>query len=401
MRELGLEAYRFSVSWPRIQAHGVGEANSQGLAFYDRLVDALLEAGVAPFLTLYHWDLPQALQDRGGWGNRDIAERFADYAAIVAKALGDRVRYFTTLNEPWMFAIVGNLLGQHAPGKRNPWVAARVVHNAVLAHDRAVVAIRATAPNAEVGISLSLDPVEPASEAPRDIEAARKADLFMNRWLLDPLLRGAYTDELRAILGPFFPRVRQADEDLMRGSKLDFLGINTYTREKARYAKEIPFFHFWTDAGDIPDTEFARDGALFTSMGSEVYPPALGLVLKRLRDEYGNPPVFVTENGAAFSDRPSEGRVKDPKRVAFIDGYLAEAARALEEGCDLRGYFYWSLFDNFEWAYGYDKQLGLVYVDYETEERIVKDSGRHYAAIIAAHRAAASAKAEVHHIPLD
>ena len=394
MRSLGLEAYRFSVAWSRVQPSGKGEANPAGLAFYDRLVDGLLESGIMPFLTLYHWDLPLALQDRGGWGVREIASRFADYAAILARALGDRVSHFTTLNEPWNFAIVGHLMGTHPPGKHNPWLAMKVVHHSILAHAEAQGAIKAERPEAQVGISLSVSPKIPATASRRDAVATRKADVAMNRLYLDPLLKGAYSDEVRRLFGFLFPKVRAEDEALIASSTLDFLGINTYTRERACWAWNIPFLHFSVDADDVPDAEFERDGAQYTNMGSEVYPPALRQMLERLRDEYGNPPVFVTENGASFHDELEGDEVHDPKRVAYLEGYLAEAATAVEEGSDLRGYFFWSLMDNFEWTYGYIKQLGLVYIDYATQRRVVKDSGKAYARIIAGHRAAGSGREE-------
>jgi beta-glucosidase len=384
MRFLGLDTYRFSIAWPRIQPTGEGAVNTTGLAFYDRLVDGLLGAGIAPFVTLYHWDLPQALQERGGWGSRETASRFADYAGIVARGLGDRVRHFITLNEPWMFTFVGHLMGWHPPGKHNPWLAMRVLHTCLLGHGMAVDAIKSERPEAEVGISLSLSPVEPATQADRDRLAAQRADLFMNRMLLDPLLRGRYPDEA-SFLRLFFPRFHDGDFEIIN-RHMDFLGVNTYTRERARYARNIPVLHFWTDAGDIPETDFVRDGAQYTDMGSEVYPPALRLVLKRIRDEYDNIPVYITENGASFADEVQGEQVHDPKRVAFLESYLDEAAKALDEGCALKGYSFWSLLDNMEWSFGYKKKLGLVHVDFATQKRTVKDSGFRYRQIIAEHK---------------
>ncbi len=386
MRRLGLDAYRFSVAWPRIQPSGRGAANRAGVSFYDRLIDRLLESGIEPLATLYHWDLPQKLQDAGGWGNRDTVDRFADYARNVAALFGDRVKLFATLNEPWMFAFVGHLLGRHAPGRHNPWLSMRVFHHAMMAHAFAFESVKSERPGAQVGISLSLSPVIPQSSAQRDVDAARRADLFTNRLQLDPLLRSSYPDETRSLAGPFFPRVSAEDSRVLARRSLDFVGINTYSRVRARYVRFFPRLHFWTDEDDVPETEFCRDGAQYTDMGQEVYPPALRTVLERLRDEYGNPPVYITENGASFRDIPEHGRVHDRKRTAYIEAYLAEAARALEDGCDLRGYFYWSLLDNFEWSYGYAKRLGIVFVDFDTQERIVKDSGFRYAEILAEHR---------------
>lgn len=386
MAGLGLEAYRFSVSWPRIQPQGRGPVNAAGLGFYDRLVDGLLEAGIEPFLTLYHWDLPQALQSRGGWAVPATGDRFAEYSGLVARALGDRVRHFSTLNEPWMFTFIGNFLGLHAPGRHNPWHSMRVLHGALLGHAKALAALRAEAPGAELGISLSLSPIEPATSSEADGLAAGRADLFMNRLLLDPILRGSYPEEALAMLHLFWPRMKSRDLDLLASSRPDFLGVNTYTRERARYAKDVPIFHFWTELGDPPETDFVKDGVQYTDMGYETYPRALGLVLERLRDDYGNPRVYVTENGASFADKVEGGRVHDPKREAWIQGYLAEAQRAEASGCRLKGFFYWSLLDNLEWAFGYGKRHGLIHVDFDTQVRTVKDSGRLYARIIAGHR---------------
>lgn len=381
MRRLGLDAYRFSVSWPRVFPEGKGRPNAAGLAFYDRLVDALLAGGIEPFVTLYHWDLPAALQERGGWADRDCASAFADYSAALAKALGDRVKSFITLNEPWMFSFVGNLLGWHAPGKRNPWTACRVLHGALLGHGLAARAIKAERPAASVGVSLSLSPIQPASGSERDRAAAARADAFMNRLLLEPLLKGAYPEDAWRMVRWFFPKILAGDLETI-AAPLDFVGVNTYTRELARHDPKVPIFRFWTSVGDVPEADFVRDGVQYTDMGYEVYPRSLGLVLERLRDEYGNPPAYITENGASFADLRDGGRVHDPKRVAHLEAYLAEAASAIERGCDLRGYFYWSLLDNLEWSFGYGKRHGLVRVEFDTGERVVKDSGLRYAELI-------------------
>lgn len=381
MSRLGLDAYRFSISWPRIFPDGKGRANAAGLAFYDRLVDALFAKGIEPFVTLYHWDLPESLQAKGGWARRDCAKAFADYAAEVAKALGDRVGHFITLNEPWMFSFVGNLLGWHAPGKRNPWAACRVLHGALIGHGLAARAIKAERPSASVGVSLSLSPIQPASDSPRDVAAAARADAFMNRLLLEPLLKGAYPEDAWRMVRWFFPGIRAGDMETIH-APLDFVGVNTYTRELASFDPGVPVFRFWTSVGDVPETDFVRDGVQYTDMGYEVYPRSLGLVLERLRDEYGNPPVYITENGASFADTRDGGSVPDPKRAAHLEAYLAEAASSIERGCDLRGYFYWSLLDNLEWSFGYGKRHGLVRVEFDSGERVVKDSGLRYAEII-------------------
>jgi beta-glucosidase len=387
MARLGLEAYRFSISWPRIQPSGRGAPNAAGLAFYDRLVDGLLASGIAPLATLYHWDLPAALQDAGGWPERDTAERFAEYAGIVAEALGDRIPYFVTLNEPWMFSFIGNLLGWHAPGKRNPWTACRVLHGALQGHGLALRAIKAERPGAKVGIALSLSPIDPATDSEKDRAAAARADLFMNRLLLDPLLGGSYPEEALRMLWPFFPKPRPGELETI-AAPLDFVGVNSYTRERARHDWRVPIVRYWTDTGDVPQADYVKDGIQYTDMGYEVRPESLRRVLERLRDEYGNPPMYITENGSSFADRREGDRVHDPKRVSHLEAYLAEAATAIEGGCDLRGYFYWSLLDNLEWSFGYGKRHGLVRVDFDSQERTIKDSGFRYAEIVAEHRAA-------------
>jgi beta-glucosidase len=249
----------------------------------------------------------------------------------------------------------------------------------------AVDAMRAARSDAKIGISLSLSPIEPATSSDRDQAAARRADLFMNRLLLDPLLRGRYPVEAHSFLWPFFPRASAVDMEVI-SRRMDFLGINTYTRERARWVRNIPFFHFWTDAGDIPDTEFVRDGSLYTNMGSEVYPPAIRLVLERIRDQYNNIATYITENGASFDDEIIGDRVADPRRVEYLEGYLGEAANAIDAGCALKGYSFWSLLDNMEWSFGYRKKLGLYHVDFATQKRTVKDSGLRYRQIIAEHR---------------
>jgi len=385
MKELNLGACRFSVSWPRILPDGTGRVNSPGLDHYDRYVDALLEAEIQPMVTLYHWDLPQALQDRGGWANRDMASWFSDYTRLVAERLGDRVRLWITLNEPWMFVFIGHMLGWHAPGRKNPWISLKALHNALLAHGTAVRVLRELCPEAQVGISLNLSPFEAESDDPRDLAARDRADLFSNRLLLDPLFGRGYPEEMRRLLRLFFPRVREGDMELI-AEPLDFLGMNLYTREFIRHDPKVPLVRFWSNLGDVPDSDYTRDGKTFTDMGYEVYPPSLSSMLFRLRDEYGNPPVYITENGSSFTDTVAGGEVKDPLRIGYLTGYLAEAARACAEGCRLKGYFVWTLLDNFEWSFGYRKRHGLIHVDFETQERIIKESGRVYSRIIREHR---------------
>jgi beta-glucosidase len=381
MHRIGVDAYRFSISWPRILPSGTGTVNQPGIDHYDRLVDALLEKSIEPFVTLYHWELPAALQDRGGWANQDSREWFLEYSNRVVRSLGDRVRYWTTLNEPWMFAFVGNLLGWHAPGKHNPWIAFRVLHNALCAHGLSVRMIRSEAPEAQVGLSLSLSPLRPASDSRQDRSAMETADLFMNRLLLDPLLADGYPEALRRKFWFCFPRTPEEDMEIIR-TPVDFVGINSYTRETIRYDRWLPVLHFWSNVGDVPDTEFVQDGVQFTDMGYEVRPESLYSVLMRMKTDYGNPPVMITENGASFADRVTGTKVSDPLREAYISSYLTEALRARAEGVELRGYFLWTLLDNLEWAYGYTKRHGIVYVDFADGKRIVKDSATTYSRLI-------------------
>ncbi|MGQ9568816.1 MAG: GH1 family beta-glucosidase [Anaerolineae bacterium] len=375
MRELGLRAYRFSVSWPRVLPEGRGKVNRPGLDFYDRLVDALLAADIQPFVTLYHWDLPQALQEEGGWPVRDTARRFADFADVVSRRLGDRVRHWITLNEPWVVAYAGYGNGYHAPGIRNPLAAVQATHHLLLAHGLAVPVLRENGDAAtQVGITLNLSPVHPASDRPADEEAARRYDGFLNRWFLDPLFRRRYPEDMLEMLGSALPDRYEEDLETI-AVPVDFLGVNNYTR---------------TVVADDPDSvvvetrEVKPTGRPYTEMGWEVYPEGLYEILTRVHRDYAPPCIYITENGAAFADQvDAEGRVHDAQRVDFLREHIAQAHRALEEGVPLAGYFVWTLLDNFEWAYGYSKRFGIVYVDFATQERIVKDSGIWYRGVIA------------------
>lgn len=376
MRDLGLKAYRFSISWPRVLPEGRGALNPQGLDFYDRLVDALLEAGIEPFITLYHWDLPQALQDLGGWANRDVAYYFADYAAVLVRRLGDRVAWWATHNEPWVVAWLGYARGQHAPGLRNLKLSLPVAHHLLLSHGLAVDVLRDGAPTAQVGIVLNLSPVHPASSQPQDALAVQRVDGFLNRWFLDPLFRGSYPADAWALAmaGGMAPSVRPGDMAQI-SRRLDFLGVNYYTRAVVTHDPQAEFGVRYVPV----------DGSMYTEMGWEVYPQGLYELLVRLHREYRVPALLVTENGAAFADTlTSEGCVHDEARQNYLRAHVLAAHRALQEGVPLRGYFVWSLLDNFEWAYGYTKRFGLVYVDYSTQRRILKDSAFWYRKIIAA-----------------
>ena len=371
MASMGLGAYRFSVSWPRVQPNGKGEVLSKGLDFYDALVDELLARDITPYVTLYHWDLPSALQEVGGWVVRDTASRFRDYAEIVAERLGDRVKHWITHNEPWVVAFLGNLMGVHAPGWQDLAVALQVAHHLLLSHGMTVPVLReASGDDAKVGITLNLSPVYAASDSAVDQQAKVGADGFLNRWFLDPVLRGAYPEDLSAYYDWRMPNV--APDDLERISvPIDFVGVNYYTRQVVTRSEDGPFGY-----GTV------RPEGEYTAMDWEIYPQGLEDLLVRLKKDYPGVDLYITENGSAWDDRVSEdGHVHDPEREAYLRAHLAACARAIDQGVPLRGYFAWSLLDNFEWAYGYSRRFGLAYVDYETGRRILKDSGTAYGRI--------------------
>ena len=376
MAELGVQAYRFSIAWPRVFPEGTGRINTRGLDFYSRLVDELLAANITPMVTLFHWDLPQALEERGGFRERAIAGWFSEYAHAVGTALGDRVPFWTTLNEPQVFAVFGHITGEQAPGLVDFPGFAAVAHHLNLAHGAGVQALRAAAPNARIGTVLQLPPVHPKTASEADLAAAARFDAVFNRFFLDPVLLGTYPEQALSILAPLAPPIREGDLALIH-QPLDFIGVNNYTRAIMRHAPEYPLFEFISCDDRIA-------GAEYTAMGWEVYPQGLYEVLTRLRTEYGNPPVYVTEAGCAADDRLEHGRVDDTGRVEYLRAYMTSAQRALGEGSDLRGFFVWSLLDNFEWQHGKRKRFGIVYVDYDSLERVPKQSAHWYRSVIAA-----------------
>jgi beta-glucosidase len=383
MAELGLAAYRFSIGWPRVRTAG-GGVNPAGLAFYDRLVDEILGAGIKPVATLYHWDLPQELEDAGGWTNRDTAEHFADYAQAVAERLGDRISMWNTLNEPWCSAFLGYGSGAHAPGHTDHTAALAAAHHLLLAHGRAVPRLRAAAPGVPVSIALNAGVARPLSPDPADVDAARRIDGLLNRIFLDPLLRGAYPADVQADTGAVtdWSFVRDGDLDLI-GAPIDALGVNYYQPDLVGAANGTP----GPTGSPYPTGELVRHHPTpgpVTDMGWPVDPTGLREVLTRIRADYGDVPVYVTENGAAYPDRVEDGRVHDTDRIDYLHSHLAAAHEALSAGVDLRGYFVWSLLDNFEWAYGYAKRFGIVHVDYTTQVRTLKDSAHWYRGVIAA-----------------
>jgi beta-glucosidase len=371
MRDLGVQAYRFSVAWPRILPDGIGAVNQAGLDFYDRLVDGLLEAGITPFATLYHWDLPQALQDEDGWANRAIVGAFEKYADVVSRRLGDRVKHWITHNEPWCTSFLGNHMGVHAPGLHEG-PALVVAHHVLLSHGAAVPVLRANSSGANVGITLNFSPSYPASDSAEDQAAARRYDGFFNRWFLDPLYGRGYPEDLVAAYGQPMSQVHAGDMEKI-AVPTDFLGVNFYNRAVVRDDPAAPPLRI---SPVSPEGEY-------TAMDWEVYPDALRALLVRLEHDYAPGRMYITENGSAYDDTLApDGSIHDEGRMNYLARHLVAAHAAIAEGVPLAGYFAWSLMDNFEWAYGYDKRFGIVYVDYATQQRTPKDSALLFRSIV-------------------
>jgi beta-glucosidase len=374
MSDLGVDAYRFSIAWPRIQADGTGVANKAGLAFYRDLAEKLLARGITPWATLYHWDLPQALEDRGGWLNRDTASRFAEYSATVAESLGDVITNWITLNEPWCSSFLGYASGVHAPGRQEGSAAARAAHHLLLGHGLAVPEIRRAVPDANVGVTLNLYSIRAASESAADVDAARRIDGLGNRFFLDPVLRGSYPEDVVADLGEsawFRDNATPADLEAI-SAPIDFLGINFYSRHTLRAGTPGP------EASAYPGSEFVEfvdTGVDKTQMGWEIHPDGLVDVLEMAHAAAPELPLYITENGSAYEDVVGEhGTVVDPERTEYVRQHVAACHEALQRGLPLAGYFVWSLMDNFEWAWGYSRRFGIVHVDYETQVRTPKTS---------------------------
>ncbi len=365
-RELGVNALRLSISWPRILPEGRGQVNGAGLDFYERVVDELLANGIEPLVTLYHWDLPAALEDAGGWPKRGTAEAFGEYAQVVGGRLGDRVRRWITINEPWVIAWLGYGYGVHAPGRTSASDAVAAAHHVLLAHGLATEALRAESTTALVGVSVDLETAQAATQTPADVAAARAFDGHRNRWFLDPIFRGTYPADVQEQLGADGPPVREGDMERI-SAPIDFLGVNYYQR---RVVAE----------GNGSGWQFVRqDEATHTAIGWEVSPDGLFELLVRLRDEYAPPAILITENGAAFTDvRGHDASVRDPERADYIAAHVAVLERAVVAGVPVAGYFVWTLMDNFEWSLGYGTRFGLVYVDFATLERVPKSSFHWY-----------------------
>jgi beta-glucosidase len=377
MKQLAQNAHRFSISWPRVFPEGKGAVNQKGLDYYSRLVDALLEAGIKPFPTLYHWDLPQALQDDGGWANRDIVGHFARYAETMVHALGDRVPDWMVFNEPWVFTFLGYLFGQHAPGIRDTAAGLRSTHIVNLAQAAAMQAMRATGKPRKVGSAFSMSPAYPNTDSEEDRAAAERQHAFTNAWFIDPILKGAYPHayvEQERVLGRM--DIRPGDMEAMR-STYDFIGVNLYQRIIVENAPNDRNLGTRAIPGPGPRTEF----------NWESWPAALYQMIMRVTKDYGRPEIYVTENGCSYGDEPGpDGRVRDDRRIEFLRGYIGQAARAMDEGADLRGYYLWTLIDNFEWAMGYSQRFGIVHVDHATQKRTIKDSGYWYRELINANK---------------
>ena len=359
---LGVDAYRFSVSWPRVQPLGRGAWNEAGLAFYERLVDGLIARGIQPCLTLNHWDLPQALQDEGGWANRATVQCFVDYALGIAARLGHKLHSIATHNEPWVVAVLGHEVGIFAPGLKRRRIAVQVSHHLLLSHGLALQALRAAGCPAQLGIVLNLSPVQAATGTAADQARARLEDGLLLRWYMDPLFKGAYPHDVLAHLGIDAPQVQPGDMAAI-AVPMDFLGINYSSR--AVVSADAPF-------------DVTRSGLPLTDMGWEVYPQGLTELLLRLHHDYAVPTLYIAENGAAFKDTLADGRVADEPRVRYLQNHIASVAEAMRQGVKMGGYMVWSLMDNFEWASGYEKRFGIVHVDYATQQRTLKDSALWY-----------------------
>ncbi|MCF1741555.1 GH1 family beta-glucosidase [Paradevosia shaoguanensis] len=358
IRDAGFDGYRFSFAWPRLIPAGTGAVNQAGIDFYDRLIDGMLERGIKPFATLYHWDLPSPLQDKGGWMNRDIASAFGDYASLVAQKFGDRLSAIATINEPWCVAFLSHFLGIHAPGYRDVRAAARAMHYVLLAHGTGIDALRAEGAK-NLGIVLNLEKSEPASDKPEDLAATNLGDAIFNRWYLGGLFKGQYPEELTSILEPYLPEGFERDMPIV-SRPLDWLGINYYTRGLYRASPSTPIF-------PIAKAEGALEA---NDLGWEIYPQGLTDLLVRVSTEYTKVPIYVTENGMSEDN--------DERRIAYYDAHLKAVVDAQKRGADVRGYFAWSLLDNYEWAEGYSSRFGIVHVDYATQKRTPKGSYRSF-----------------------
>lgn len=373
MREMGLKCYRFSISWSRVLPTGRGQVNPTGLDFYDRLIDCLLENNIEPIPTLFHYDLPQALQDAGGWPNRETAYAFGDYAKILSSYFSDRVNWWITHNEPWVTAFLGHFTGEHAPGMQDLGCTLAAAHHLLLSHGLAVEALRVNASRPlQVGIALNLSPVHPATDSEEDRAAGRLHDGFLNRAILDPLFRQEYPQDITALAGPFFPVIEPGDMQTI-AAPIDFLGINYYNRTVVRHDPNVPFVQL---------SPVQPPASSYSQMW-EIYPPGIAELVLRVWNDYHPSKIFLTENGVCVPDGIDfDGRVRDIRRIQYLQDHLVHLHGVLDQGVPLIGYLVWSLMDNFEWAFGYDKRFGIVHVDFNDLTRTVKDSGRWFRQVI-------------------
>lgn len=373
MRDITLPHYRFSLAWPRILPDGTGRVEQKGLDFYDRLIEGLLERGIEPWVTIHHWDLPSALYDKGGWVGRDTCDAFAEFTDLVTRRYGDRVQRWITINEPWCIAFLGYALGIHAPGHRNLKETLQVAHHVLLAHGLAMPVIRANAPGAEAGIGLNPAPIYPAGDSQEDLDAATRMDGIRNRIWLDPLAGGGYPEDIVDLFGANWPEVGASDLNAI-AAPADFIGVNFYNPDYVEASNDAPFYARGVQPPNLPRTD----------MGWIIEPPALTDIVTRIHTDYGDvwKKQYIFENGAAYDDFLVDGQVDDRKRTRYIHDHLAALHKAIDAGVPVEGYFVWSLMDNFEWAEGYTRRFGMIYVDYETQERVIKRSGRWYAEVV-------------------
>ena len=371
MKDLGVKAYRFSISWPRILPNGFGKINQKGLDFYNKLIDKLLDEGIVPFITMYHWDLPFELQLKGGWANREIVDWFAEYSEILFKNFGDRVKHWITLNEPWVVAFVGHLFGIHAPGIKDIYITFHVVHNLLRAHAKAVKIFRDFVSDGKIGITLNNTAVTPATNDEKDKFVAETMHQINNYPLfLNPIFKGNYPEKVLELALQFLPKGFEKDLSEIQ-SPIDFVGINYYSGSAVKY-----------DPGSFMGIKIVQRNLPKTEMGWEIEPEGFYRILKGVQDEYNPKEIYVTENGAAFKDTVEDGEIHDNDRIDYLAKHFEQALKAISDGVNLRGYFVWSLMDNFEWAEGYSKRFGIIYVDYSTQKRIMKDSAKWYKKVI-------------------
>ncbi|MCF8009143.1 MAG: beta-glucosidase [Halanaerobiales bacterium] len=374
MKELGIKSYRFSISWPRVLPNGKGEVNQKGLDFYKNLIDELLKAGIEPVVTLYHWDLPQALQNNGGWENKEIINAFHEYAKLILSEFNDKVKTWITINEPFVVAFNGNSRGEHAPGIKNHKIALQVAHNLLISHGEAVKLFREMNLKGKIGISLNLTSTYPNTDKKEDINAAKLLEEYINGWFLDPIFKGRYPKKLSKIYRDKYGPINKLSKDFdIIKQKIDFLGINYYTRALVKHNPDSKFYNIET---------IKTNDSNYTAMDWEIYPDGLYDLLIKINKKYTDLPIYITENGAAFNNQLDNGKIHDENRIEYLYKHFKKTLKAIKKGVPVKRYYVWSLMDNFEWAYGYSKRFGLIYIDYSTQKRFFKDSAYWYKKVI-------------------